>query len=165
MSILPKARGAARIKCNFETDARGMKVILTQTVPNLGVAGDVKEVKKGYGFNYLLPEGLAELATPGALKSIKHLVARAEHDRHAQATQMAEAIQSVNGKMVTITMKSRDGKLFGSVTKGAIAKALGGVVNEAVIVLEQPIKNLGDYTVTVEGQGVVASIKLSVVSE
>lgn len=142
-----------------------MKVILTQDVPSLGKAGDVKEVKNGYGFNYLLPEGLAELATPGALKSIKHIIARAEKDKAAHTAKITGAIQSVNGKSVTITMKAKDGKLFGSVTKANIAKALDGAVDESSIVLDQPIKSLGEYTIGIESHGTKASIKLSVVSE
>lgn len=142
-----------------------MKVILTQDVPSLGKAGEVKEVKKGYGFNYLLPEGLAELATPGALKSIKHIVARAEKERALELAQMAGAVQSVNGKVVTITMKAKDGKLFGSVTKGSIAKALEGAVAEEMIALEHPIKAVGEYEVAIVAGSTRATVKLSVVSE
>lgn len=145
-----------------------MKVILTQNVPNLGQAGDVKEVKKGYGFNYLLPEGLAELATPGALKSIKHIVARAEKDKAALKAQIAGALQTLDGKEVKLTVKARDGKLFGSVTKQDVVKAiaaLGGQVDEDVVKLETPIKTVGEYTVTLEKGGAQASLKLVVAAE
>lgn len=142
-----------------------MKVILTQNVPKLGQAGDVKEVKKGYGFNYLLPEGLAELATPGALKSIKHIVARAEKEKSEYAAELAGAVQAVDGKSVTITMKSKDGKLFGSVTKANIAKALDGTVSEEMIELEHPIKATGEYDVKISAGTAKATVKLSVVSE
>ena len=142
-----------------------MKVILTQDVPSLGKAGDVKEVKKGYGFNNLLPEGLAELATPGALKSIKHIVARAEKDKTEHVAQLAGAVQAVDGKSVTIAMKAKDGKLFGSVTKGNIAKALEGAVSEEMIALEHPIKALGEYTIKIEAGATKAAVKLSVISE
>lgn len=142
-----------------------MKVILTQDVPSLGKAGDVKEVKKGYGFNYLLPEGLAELATPGAMKSIKHIVARAEKDKTEHAARLAGAVQAVDGTSVTIVMKAKDGKLFGSVTKGNIANALDGAVSEEMIVLEHPIKALGEYAIKIEAAAVKATVKLSVISE
>ena len=142
-----------------------MKVILTQDVPSLGKAGDVKEVKKGYGFNYLLPEGLAELATPGALKSIKHIVARAEKDKAEHVAQLAGAVQAVDGTSVTIAMKAKDGKLFGSVTKGNIANALDGAVSEEMIVLEHPIKALGEYVIKIEAGVAKATVKLSVISE
>lgn len=141
-----------------------MKVILTQDVPSLGKAGEVKEVKKGYGFNYLLPEGLAELATPGALKSIKHIVARAEKEKGAHMAQVTGMIQSVNGKVLTMAMKSKDGKLFGSVTKAAIVKVLDGVIDESLVVLDEPIKTLGEYTVVVRGHGVESKVVLKVVS-
>lgn len=142
-----------------------MKVILTQDISSLGKAGDVKEVKKGYGFNYLLPEGLAELATPGALKSIKHIIARAEKERNEQSAKLAGVVKAVDGKTVSIVMKSKGGKLFGSVTKAALAKALDGVVTEEMIVLEHPIKALGEYTVAIASGDAKASVKLSVVSE
>ncbi len=142
-----------------------MKVILTQNVPNLGQAGDVKEVKKGYGFNYLLPEGLAELATPGALKSIKHIVARAEKDKAEHVAQLTGAVQAVDGKAVTLKMKSKDGKLFGSVTKANIVKALEGAVNEEMIELEHPIKTTGEFDVKISAGSAKATVKLSVVSE
>ncbi len=142
-----------------------MKVILTKDVPSLGKAGEVKEVKKGYGFNYLLPEGLAELATPGALKSVKHIVARAEKERAEALAKLSGAVQAVDGRSVTIPMKSKEGKLFGSVTKAAIAKALGGEVSEDMIVLEHPIKALGEYSVSVVAGSARATVKLSIVSE
>lgn len=142
-----------------------MKVILTQNVPKLGQAGDVKEVKKGYGFNYLLPEGLAELATPGALKSIKHIVARAEKEKKDYATELATAVQAVDGKTVTIAMKAKDGKLFGSVTKHDIVKALEGAVSEEMIELEHPIKTIGEFDVKISASTAKATVKLSVVSE
>lgn len=142
-----------------------MKVILTRDVPSLGAAGDVKEVKKGYGFNYLLPGGLAELATPGALKSIKHTIARAAKEKTERLAQLTGTVQALDGRAVTITMRAKDGKLFGSVTKSNIAKALDGAVDETMIVLEHPIKTIGEYTVMVVAGEAKASVKLSVVSK
>ncbi len=142
-----------------------MKVILTQDVPSLGRAGEVKEVKKGYGFNYLLPEGLAELATPGALKSIQAIVARAAKEKTEHARELAGAVAAVDGKAITITMKAKDSKLFGSVTKANIAKALDGKVSEDMIELEHPIKALGTYDVKLSAGVAKAVVKLSVVSE
>lgn len=144
-----------------------MKVILTQTVPSLGVAGEVKEVKKGYGFNYLLPQGLAELATPGALKSIKHLVARAEKDKAVATEGLKAAVQALDSKAITITAKAKDGKLFGSVTKSSIVKALteaGNQVTESMVVLDQPIKAVGEYAIVIVQGETQAKVKLSVVS-
>lgn len=142
-----------------------MKVILTQNVPNLGQAGDVKEVKKGYGFNYLLPEGLAELATPGALKTIQAIVARAKKEQNEHLAALAASVQALDGKLVTIKAKAKDGKLFGSVTKARLVKALEGAVDETMLVLDQPIKVLGDYEIPVQAGTVKATVKLSVVSE
>lgn len=161
---LSKGRGGVTIGCNFD-DKIFMKVILTQDVPNLGKAGEVKEVKKGYGFNYLLPEGLAELATPGALKSIQFLVARAEKEKQEAGAQIEAAASAVNGKAITLTMKAKDGKLFGSVTKNDIVKALGGNITEAMVKLEHPVKTIGDFDIPVTVGQVKSVVKLSVVSE
>lgn len=142
-----------------------MKVILTQDVPSLGKAGEVKEVKKGYGFNYLLPEGLAELATPGALKSIQYIVARAEKEKQQAGAQIEAAVLAVNGKVIALTMKAKEGKLFGSVTKHDIVKALGGSITESMVKLEHPVKTVGDVEIPVTVGQVKSVVKLSVVSE
>ena len=164
---MPKVIKIARIKHNIDVGST-MKVILTQNVPNLGQAGDVKEVKKGYGFNYLLPEGLAELATPGALKSIQHIVARAKKDQVALRAQIASALEVLNGKELKIAAKAKDGKLFGSVTKQDIVKAiasLGGQVDEDVVKLETPIKEVGEYSIELKKGDAQAKLKLIVVAE
>lgn len=142
-----------------------MKVILKQDIPHLGKAGEVKEVKKGYGFNFLLPQGLVALATPGALKMIKSIVARAEQERAQTAERQAELLATLDGRSITLSMRSKNGKLFGSVSKAAIVKALDGAIDEAMLKLDQPIKTTGDFEVLVVAGKAQATLKLSVVSE
>lgn len=146
-----------------------MKVILLEDVKGLGKALDIKEVKDGYGFNFLLPEGLADLATPGALKQAEKFVAK----RQVEATKMAEESRvlanALSGKKVTIKSKAENGKLFGSVGKEEIVaalEALGVKVEKEVIVLEKALKEVGKYDLSADfGHGVKASFELVIESE
>ncbi len=146
-----------------------MKVILIKDVKGLGKAGDIKEVKNGYGFNYLLPEALADLATPGNLKQAKRFVAK----RAAESTKTSEEYRalaaSLSGKKVTIVSKAKDGKLFGSVGREEIAHALEAMdmtVEKSVIVLDKALKEVGVFPVTADfGQDIKATFEVSIASE
>lgn len=128
-----------------------MEVILRQAVENLGHPGDVVTVSNGYARNYLLPRGVAFLATEGNKKRITQEKARleaAEAERRATAQQLADRMAEVS-----ITFAARvgeEGKLFGSVTAGDIAQQLeaqGFHVERRQIDLHEPIKALGVYRV------------------
>jgi large subunit ribosomal protein L9 len=147
-----------------------MEVILTQDVSNLGDAGEVVSVKNGYGRNYLLPQGLAVLAT-GRNK------AKFEHDRVSiekrVAKQRADA-QSIAERVNLMTLKferrvGEDEKLFGSVTSRDLAEqlAIAGVeIDHRKIVLGEPVKALGKFEAPVKlGAKVEASLKFWVVAE
>jgi large subunit ribosomal protein L9 len=132
-----------------------MKIILTQEVENLGAAGDVVEVKDGYGRNYLLPRGFGIRWTRGAqaqADAIKNArAARAVRDEaHA-----AEIKAKLEGGPVDLKVKAgQGGRLFGSVTAADIADALGAAAGEPIdkrtIVLGNPIKSLGNHSVSVK---------------
>lgn len=128
-----------------------MEVILRQAVDNLGHPGDVVDVSNGYARNYLLPRGVAFLATEGNKKRITQEKARleaAEGERRQAAQALADQLAEVS-----ITFAARvgeEGKLFGSVTAGDIAQQLeaqGHHVDRRVIDLHEPIKALGVYRV------------------
>ena len=147
-----------------------MKVILRSDVENLGRLGDLVEVKPGYGRNYLLPQGYAMLATPANLKVFelerKKLEAKTEALRGAAASQAAK----IEANPVTIAMRVGDNdKLYGSVTSALIAEALeaqGIEVDRRRILLDSPIRALGDYAVRVRlHANVVAELALSVIAE
>ena len=133
-----------------------MKLILNAAVDNLGVAGDIVEVKPGYGRNYLLPRGLAIVATPGAEKQIEEIKkareARAISDRE-HAIELKQQLQELKG--VTISVRtSESGKLFGSVKADDIAKAVkaaGGPLLEkrAIEVPKGLVTGTGKYNVLV----------------
>lgn len=148
--------------------ATKMKVLLTKNVEHLGVAGDIKEVSGGYGRNYLLPQGMAVIATRGAIKQAEERLA-AQRKREAVLRQEAEVLaQRMAG--VTLTFVERVGdndRLFGSVTASDIADklhaAIGVDIDRRRIELDEPIKRVGDFVVHYRIiTGVVAEVKVVV---
>jgi large subunit ribosomal protein L9 len=147
-----------------------MRVILREEVDKLGAAGEVVTVRDGYGRNYLLPRGLAVIAT-------EKDVARFEHDKRVIAARAAKMQKELSGQadklsQVSVSIPAAVGegeKLYGSVTSRDIAEALqekGVTVDSKKIHLAEPIKALGDFEVTVKlGRGVNATVKLSVVKK
>jgi large subunit ribosomal protein L9 len=130
-----------------------MEVILRQAVEKLGHTGDVVNVSNGYARNYLLPRGVAYLATPGNKRRIEQERQRleaAEEGRRSAAREFAERLEQVS-----LTFSARvgeEGKLFGSVTAGDIAQQLVGQgfhVEKRQVDLHEPIKALGVYRVPV----------------
>lgn len=143
-----------------------MRLILTQDVPHLGAPGDLVEVKDGFGRNYLVPQGLAILATRGAEKQVANIRrardARTVRDQ-AHANEIKQALEKLT---VTLTAHAGDaGKLFGSVTSAdvatAITKAGGPKLDKRSVVIAHPIKSVGSHTVTVKVHGDV-EVKLPV---
>jgi len=147
-----------------------VKLILREDVENLGKIGEIVEVAGGYGRNYLLPRGLAVKASSKNLKEQEHQkkLIQARMDRQKKdAQEMAGSLDSVS---CTITRKTgEDEKLYGSVTSRDIEEALreeGVSIDRKRIVLEEPIKKLGVYTVPVKlHTDVTGSIKVWVVKE
>ena len=146
-----------------------MKLILTQEVDGLGSAGDIVEVKNGYGRNYLIPRGIATRWTKGGQKQVDSIkAARASRSvrDHDHAAELQAKLQSA-----AVDLKVRagaEGRLFGAVTVSEIAEALGVVAGEAVdkrtIVVTNPIKSLGAHTVAVKlHDDVSASVALNVI--
>lgn len=131
-----------------------MRVILTQDVPTLGKVGDVKEVADGYGRNYLIPKGLAILASYGAVKNIDDL-RRAQAKKMQRQINAAEDLANSLGQL-NLVFKRRagdDGRLYGSVTNADIAEAIqaqtGQEIDRRRIELEEPIRSLGEHKVDV----------------
>ncbi|MBF6272763.1 MULTISPECIES: 50S ribosomal protein L9 [Nocardia] len=133
-----------------------MKLILTADVDNLGAPGDTVEVKDGYGRNYLLPRGLAIVATRGAEKQVEG-IRRAQDARRVRdldhAKELKAAIEGLEG--VSLAVKTAGtGKLFGSVTTADVAgavKAAGGPVldKRSIELPKSHIKSTGKHNVTV----------------
>lgn len=147
-----------------------MKLILTQEVTGLGEPGDVIDVKDGYGRNFLLPR---RLATPWT-KGVEAQVTSIRQARKAREIATIEEAQQVRARLqqqpVALTARAGDsGRLFGAITPGDIAEALvasgGPSIDRRKVIIPQPIKSLGTYTVTVKLHAdVTASIDLDVVA-
>ena len=131
-----------------------MRIVLRQDVPNLGEAGTVQVVANGYARNFLIPRGMAALATVGELKSVENQqrvtarkIAKQEHALQALA-------DKVSGQRLSFTARSGEqGRLYGSITAGDIADQLSSVVGEEIdrrrVVLDEPIRSLGAHQVVV----------------
>ena len=126
-----------------------MKVLLMKDVYKLGRAGDVKRVADGFGRNFLLPQGLAVLATAGALKQVDHIRAQATLRRNALNTEMGSVAEQVNGVVLSFASKAGEtGKLYGSITPQMVADALNQKLNAKIdrhSVEMQPIRTLGEF--------------------
>ena len=147
-----------------------MEIILQEDVANLGVIGEVVKVRDGYGRNYLIPRGLAIEASRRNLRVLEHqkrlTAAKKEKDRQ-NAQGMSDRITALS-----LTIQARAGeedRLFGSVTNIDIEKALtaqGVTIDRRKIMLAEPIKQLGTYTVPVHlSSDVRGNITVNVVRE
>ncbi len=130
-----------------------MKVLLLKDVYKLGRAGDVKKVADGYGRNYLLPQGMAVLATLGAIKQSEHIRTRANEQRALLNKEMDVIAKRVDGVYVAFAARaSETGKLYGSITTQMVAEALtkktGVEINRRQID-SQPVRTLGTFRVAV----------------
>lgn len=147
-----------------------MKIILLEDVKDMGKKGDMVEAKAGYARNYLIPRGLAAEATQSNVTELKH-------QRHAKSKKAAKALaraQELKGKMEeeVLNMKVKageGGRIFGSVTTMDISaglKELGYTVDKKRVVLDQPLKTLGEHKVKLKlHHEVEAEIRLLLVGE
>jgi len=145
-----------------------MRVILLTDVDRLGVAGQEVAVAAGYGRNFLLPQRLAVPASGGNLKALRALQSQARRREGRQREQAEELARKVGGARCAIARRAGEQeKLYGSVTTQDIAEALaaqGIVVDRKRILLEEPIKVLGDYAVSIRlHPEVTAQAQVSVV--
>jgi large subunit ribosomal protein L9 len=126
-----------------------MKVLLIKDVYKLGRAGDVKKVADGFGRNFLLPQKLAVLATPGAMKTIEKVRAKAEVQRSALNTELKDLADHINGVTLRFAVKAGEtGKLYGSITTQDVAAAIQDQTRYEVKrpqIDMQPIRELGEY--------------------
>jgi large subunit ribosomal protein L9 len=130
-----------------------MKVLLLKDVYKLGRAGDVKRVADGYGRNYLIPQGLAVLATPGALKQAERIRSEADSQREVLNREMSAVTEKMSGLVLAFPARaSETGKLYGSITSQMIADALSERIGEEISrrsIDTQPLRILGEHKVHV----------------
>jgi large subunit ribosomal protein L9 len=148
-----------------------MKLILTAAVDNLGLAGDVVEVKDGYGRNYLVPRGFAIRWTKGGEKQIEG-IKRSRDAREIRGLDHASEVrEQLEALSIELPVRAGEtGKLFGAVTAtdvaNAIKKAGGPTVDKRSVEISKPIKTLGPHTVGVRlHDAVTAHIELGVVKQ
>ncbi|MCQ2232533.1 MAG: 50S ribosomal protein L9 [Paludibacteraceae bacterium] len=147
-----------------------MEIILLQDVQNLGYKDDVVKVKNGYGRNYLIPQGLAELATPSAKKQLAENLKQRAHKLAKIKADAEELASKLNGVSLTIGAKtSATGTIFGSVNNIQIAEALakkGFEIDRKTIIINDAVKELGSYKATIKlHKEVSAEINFEVVAE
>lgn len=148
-----------------------MKIVLVQDVPKLGKAGEIKEVADGYARNYLMPKGLATMATTGLIKQAKER-AEAQRKRDLRARNDMEAMsQRINGQTVRFVVKVGEmERLYGSITNVDVAEKLSAQIHAEVdrrrVELGDPIKRAGVYSVVVNlGHGLEPRINVVVEGE
>lgn len=131
-----------------------MKLILKQDVKNLGYKDDVVTVKDGYGNNFLIPRGYAQVATPSNMKMLNENMKQAQFKMDKIQKDADALVEKLNGTSYRLGAKSgTSGKIFGAVTtlqlSHAIKAATGADIDRRKIVFDQEIKNLGSYTATI----------------
>lgn len=147
-----------------------MKLILKEDVEKLGSAGDLVDVKPGYGRNYLIPQAKAVMATEGAIKEYENLKREAELRAELSVEAAKELAQQLETISVTIPVTvGEDEKIHGTVTNIQIAEALEErdiLIDRRKISIDQDIKTLGEYTATIDLMGELKpQVKVWVVKE
>ena len=148
-----------------------MKIILKKDVANLGYALDVVEVKTGYAVNYLVPQGIASVATASALKQLEETKRQKAH-KEAKLIADAEALAAkVSAVSVKVAAKvSESGKIYGSITSAQLAEALAAagveVDKKDITILSADVKTAGEYEASVKCyKSVKGTFKFEVVAE
>lgn len=132
-----------------------MKVVLLQDVPGKGKAGEIQEVARGYARNFLLPRGLALVATPAVMKQVEARLHRQELEQSVDRQRLLELAQQIEGKEVHFKARGGGGeRLFGSITAADVSEELsrmvGSVLDKKDIDMEQPFRQAGSYAVAVK---------------
>ncbi|MBP9751738.1 MAG: 50S ribosomal protein L9 [Candidatus Moranbacteria bacterium] len=146
-----------------------MKVVFLKAVKNVGKPGEVKEVSPGYASNFLIPKGFAIPAGKDALNRLKH---EDEHRKKASDAERAReraALSAISGKRVIILVKAHGGKLFGSVHPRDIVSACAAAgiqgLSEKSIIMEKPIREIGEFPVKVRLGSAKAEFRVDIRAE
>ena len=146
-----------------------MQVILKQDVDKIGRRGDIIDASRGYVRNFLVPRGLAEMATPGKLEEVRREMEETEERDRRMAERASEIAATLNKSVITIEARTgEDERLFGSVTAANIAQAIERArdirIDRRRVRLGEPIKSLGTHQVPIQVHGdVEANVKVIVV--
>jgi large subunit ribosomal protein L9 len=132
-----------------------MKVVLLEDIAGTGRAGEIKEVSKGYAKNFLLPRGLASIATPTVTKQVESRLERKKLEEGVDRDKLVELAQQIEGKEIHFKARMGGGeRLFGSITAADVAeelsRAIGSVIDKKKIDIEKPFRQTGSYEVAVK---------------
>ncbi len=147
-----------------------MKVLLIKDVYKLGRAGDVKRVADGYGRNFLIPQGFALLATPGALKQVEKIRQQAAEKRTMLNTEMGAVAEKLASLSISFAAKAGEtGKLYGSITTQDLVNAIkskSGIEIKKQQVDMQPLRTLGEHKAHIRlTMDLIPEIKIQVFRE
>ncbi len=129
-----------------------MEVVFTKDVPNQARAGEVRRVADGYARNYLIPQGMAEMATPEVLKRLHKITASGDETRIRETEVMQEMAEALNGTAVTVIGRiTPTGRYYGAITNAQIASQLSATVGREIdrrlVDAGEPIREPGEYEV------------------
>lgn len=147
-----------------------MKVLLLEDVKGLGKKGEIKEVKEGYGNNFLVGKGLAKIATPAVLNQYKAEQKRKEEAEKTELERLKKLAATLEGAQVKISKKlGANGSLFGAITKDEIAHAFcnaGFEIDKKMVEIDNPIKSTGVFEVGMKlGHGLHPKTKIEIAGE
>ncbi len=135
-----------------------MRVVLLENIPGKGRAGEIKEVSTGFARNFLIPRGLAMVATPAVIKETEARLEKERREELVDRDRLVELAEQIEGKEVNLKARAGEGeRLFGSITAADIAEELGRVIGSTVdkkkIDIERPLRQSGSHEVTVRLAG------------
>jgi large subunit ribosomal protein L9 len=135
-----------------------MKVVLLEDIPGRGRAGEIKDVSKGYAKNFLLPRGLALIATGAVTKQVESKLERRKLEESIDREKLIELGQQIEGREIRLKARIGGGdRLFGSITAADVAEelsqAVGSVIDKKKIDIEKPFHQTGSYEIVVKLAG------------
>ncbi|MDD5721331.1 MAG: 50S ribosomal protein L9 [Candidatus Pacebacteria bacterium] len=144
-----------------------MKVIFLKDVPRVGKKYVIKDVNDGYALNFLIPRKLAEMATPNAIAQLEKKMKNIRIERETQESLLLKNLEEIKGKIVTIKSKADEkGHLFSGIKNKEIIKEMkaqhGAEISEESIVLEKPIKEIGEFEIPISVKDKKSYFKLKV---
>lgn len=146
-----------------------MQVLLRSDVAGVGRRGDIVNVSSGHARNFLLPNGLAVVATDGTVRQSDSMKKARQQKEAADRETATNLIADLAKRQITVTAKAgNEGRLFGSVSAADVASAIaaqtGASVDRKAIVLGEPIRAVGEHQVTIDMHGVNGTVTVSVVA-
>lgn len=146
-----------------------MQVLLRSDVAGVGRRGDIVNVSSGHARNYLLPNGLAVVATDGTVRQSDSMKKARQQKEAADRETASNLIADLGKRQITVTAKAgNEGRLFGSVSAADVASAIaaqtGASVDRKAVVLGEPIRSVGEHQVTIDMHGVSGTVTVSVVA-